>query len=442
MRLALLSTAGFGLSILTAAACGGSDPSASSTSTSSSGSTSASSTSSTSSSGTGGTSSSSSSGAGGAGGFMTAKHLPFPPLDKTGTGELKAPRVVAIVPQNETAQATAAFQDFTNKVGGSSWYATWSTAYPELGAMRPSVFLSGAAIPSGTLLQVSDGFAYVDSTLKSANDPSLAADGATVYVVFLPEGVSYQGAQGAPGVNGHHYTYDILGDGMGWVQRSATSSLLSVQAVMSHEIAEAATDTGKGWRVETTDPKAPWKSSVWAAWEGVSPTKGGFLENGDFCEGTRSVEAGITYQRVYTNRAVKAGGDPCEPALPIPYFNVSPDAEWVQAKAGEVVDIPITGWSTAPTDDFWAVAEVAAQRTTKEMYTVTLDSPQSGQLKGMTLPTLNNGVQGTLHVTVPANVTAGSWAVFSVWTWHADAKNITPPGEDRSHLGVVGVYVP
>src|SRR5205823_2461410 len=100
----------------------------------------------------------------------------------------------------------------------------------------------------------------------------------------------------------------------------------------------------------------PWTGSIWLEAEGNS-----HVELGDLCGGTRVAEGGFLYSRVYSNSAAMAGGDPCRPSLPIPYYSSTTPMEWYATTAGATVMIPLTGWSTAPTDD-WIVRAVIPGR--------------------------------------------------------------------------------
>ncbi len=241
---------------------------------------------------------------------------------------------------------------------------------------------------------------------------------------------------------GHHWSFGTLGDGWAAIQQSnqGTVDVEGLTAVASHEFAEAATDTGNGYKLVTAPD--PCNGNVWAAWEGLDPTGFGYIENGDFCEGTRILEGQVTYQRIYGNKEAAVGDDPCVPALNVPYFNVTTPAAWVEGVAGGTVSIPVTGWSTAATDDFWVAPAEAAWNPPSLTFKWNLVSPRTGKLLGVETAILNNDESCHLDVALPACAISGSWVILSLWNWHADADNISPPGEDSSHLYAVGIHVP
>jgi hypothetical protein len=378
-------------------------------------------------------------GSGGGGPFTTAAHRAWPTLVNTGS-VMSAPRFVLILPSNEDAADATTFESFAASIPTSAWYAGWSADYA-LGAARPTVTIAGGALTPGTVVDEPSGAAYIDAALATA-DPALAPDGNTFYFMFLPAGVTYIHETQATSIEGHHWALGTLGDGWGVVERNpaGASAMRALQAVASHEFAEAATDTGAGFKNVVPASGPVWKFDSWDAWEGVG-TKSGYIENGDYCAGMRSFEGAFTYQPIYTNTAAAAGGDPCVPASPVAYFNVTTELDWYAADAGSTLEIPITGWTTEATDDFWIEADTASQSDGTLVFTPTVQTPRAGRLNGTAAPLLNNGEAATILVDIPGNAPTGAWLTLSLWTWQADANNVTPSGGDHSHLFVVGVHV-
>jgi hypothetical protein len=148
------------------------------------------------------------------------------------------------------------------------------------------------------------------------------------------------------------------------------------------------------------------------------------------CVGTRTLEGSFIYQRSWSNAAAATGGDPCVPAQ-TPYYSVSAAQDWYKMAPGAMLDIPITGWSTARTKD-WALD--ALQLTGTGTFEATVTSPTSTKIGTATIYTINNGGAATLHVTAPA--TAGSVAVILV-----TSLSLTPSAtQDLFHFWPVGVY--
>jgi hypothetical protein len=140
----------------------------------------------------------------------------------------------------------------------------------------------------------------------------------------------------------------------------------------SHEVAEAATDTRGGPRfsLSTDDPDHPYVDSGTNA--GGSPwvRQSGGMELADMSEGALEYEAPpgrsepFEYERIYSNKASKAGGDPAVPSSPWPYYNVSTDEDWLTAKGGTKVAIPVTAWATADIGDWNVTASISSYKAT------------------------------------------------------------------------------
>jgi hypothetical protein len=346
------------------------------------------------------------------------------------------PRLVLLVPSNEDPAAAKDFQAFGAALPNSAWYKAWAPDFGA-GAPRATVTIPGAPLDSSTITTLGEGESYIAEALAAA-DPTLNPDGNTLYLFFAPMGVY---PLGGTSIQGHHWAYGAGGDGWGLIQRGSAdeNSMSSLEAVASHEYAEAVTDSLEGFRNIVPAGENPWNYEAWNAWEGVGD-EGGFIENGDYCTGTRVQEGSFTYQPIFTNTAAALGGDPCVPTRGT-YFNVSADADWYSAPPGSSIEIPIVGWTTAKTADFMVAAEVASISDPTLPFSLQLATPRTVAQQGRTWSVLNNGEAGTVSLGIPADVPSGSWLTISLWTWHADAQGLTPPGEDASHLFVVGAYV-
>jgi len=160
-------------------------------------------------------------------------------------------------------------------------------------------------------------------------------------------------------------------------------------------------------------------------------------ENADLCPSTRYVEGAFTYTRSYSNAAVLAGGDPCVPALNVPYFNTSTLPTWYGAASS--VSIPVTGWSTGPVADWGVTGGVLGSSGGRP--TVTL-SGDSVIVNGVVARKMNNGRTLTVTVTFPPGTAQGSWALIDLRSARLDAAPVPPPGADLSHHWYVGVWWP
>ena len=364
--------------------------------------------------------------------FTPAAHAPFPTLP-SGDGVVLTPtRVVTIVAQND------AFHDqllaFGLLLTTSSWWQVVAAPYGLATAATP-VTATGPAITNN--LTESTLKRYVTTLVNQGTVP--APDGKSVYMVYLPDGVSLNSPNTTDNANcalyeGYHTQYGTLGDNIAFSQRCVPSSmpgsLDDVTNTASHEIIEAASDpTGGGWAFPAPPTMQPWTADVWATLD-----SGAVTENADLCAGSNFVERGFQYQRVWSNGAASAGGDPCVPAIAQPYLNVSAPKGWYATDGSGRADIPLTGWSTARIDDWGLGSEVYDP--TVMGWTVTIQSQRMVTVNGKSRPAINNGETITLSVTAPPGAARGSFQGFVIYSYP------TAPGGDDYHMFPVGAYVP
>ncbi|HEY8042046.1 MAG TPA: hypothetical protein VIF15_19720, partial [Polyangiaceae bacterium] len=182
-----------------------------------------------------------------------------------------------------------------------------------------------------------------------------------------------------------------------------------------------------GYTLPTPDTSAPWTQVPW-----INSVDG---EIGDLCFSTQITEGAFVYQRIWSNSAAAAEGDPCVPALPgRVYENASAPQGWTTMAPGGSVQIPFTGFAEGATPD-WIISG-ALYTASITGFTSTLSSPTSTTIQGTTYATTNNGRSGTLTVTAPAAAASGDWAIFFLYSQTLAA------GGDPYHFWPVGVYVP
>jgi hypothetical protein len=308
--------------------------------------------------------------------------------------------------------------------------------------------VTGPHVAPGTSFTQDQMNTYIMNAVQAAS-PSPVGDGKTVYALYLPPGTVLADSSGAPdmtcALRPYHTEFGTTGDAMAVLDRcpSGYSSQLEMfEVVASHEIAEAATDpswaSDPAWVM--TSGNVPHEASIWNEVETAD-----IAENGDLCLLTRIQEGDVEYQRIFSNVAAQQGGDPCVPALPIPFYNVSPDPStngWIAVQPGKTLDVPLSSWSTAPTDDWIVTSHGYDGGWSQGPLAVKLVSPTTTSIGSHVYNTTNNGRMLTLHVTIPAGVSSGWYAVAEIWSAHRDAAGNTLPGEDIDHEGLVGFYVP
>jgi hypothetical protein len=368
---------------------------------------------------------------------MPASHPPFPVLGTLDGIVLAMPRLVVIVgPTEPMADQLFAFGDALLQ---SMWLTVVGKDYGvSAPATATSVHLTGAAVPATmdeTALRD-----YVNTTI--AANPSVTADGNTIYLFFYPPGTSHGDNCGDYGSHATLSTSKYAGkptDALAWVQRCplhpGQSEIDALTQVASHEFVESATDPfpRHGWTMPyqrwalTSDGHPPWQISSWSYFQGNA------VEVGDLCNATNITESSFVYQRSWSTTAAAKGGDPCVPPSPEPYFSASPASDWVELPPGKTTNVPITGWSTEARGD-WNV-HLYWGDTFQAGYSATFPG-------GTHDTTLNNGTTAMLSVTTPD--VPGAFEVF--WLVSSDSPPDPktglipqPPTGDREHVWIFGV---
>ena len=373
-----------------------------------------------------------------------APHAPMPTIPRVGDGLLSPVRIVTITMPGETlAENLARFGDHLAR---GAWWSSFAAEYA-LAPPAGHVAVTGPApwsFPEG--MHRDEVQAYIAMVIDA--HPELAPDGRTVYLLYLPDSVILAPTQSI--AHGHHFplagSHGALGDAGAVIERNpaAVSELDALTAIASHEIAEAATDRGGGWGLDTgdgwilaLDGRRPWDASVWVENE-VSDK----AESADLCGGTRVRIDGFAYQRIFSNRAALDAGDPCVPALDLPYFNATTPASWYAAAAGSTITIPLIGWSTEATSDWEVTVLPRAQRPVPADFAAQVIGARTTAIGDQTYPLLQNGESVEIEVHLPAGVASGWWGIVDIHSRHLDpATGRSVPGEDVLHQYVVGVYL-
>ena len=198
---------------------------------------------------------------------------------------------------------------------------------------------------------------------------------------------------------GYHFQTSLATRGQAFAYAVVTECPSSTQEELvqtsSHEFIEASTDPSQGDLAysitDLYDPYSYFGGEVGDLCSLLSPqwSEGGF--NG--------------IQRVYSDKSVAAGGDPCLPSS-APYFgtNVVPATAKEVTPGGQAV-FAITGWSSAPVTDW----ELSAA--------VYIASPVSfAPGLNVSTSTLNNGGAATLTVDIPAGAGSGTYALILLFS--------------------------
>jgi hypothetical protein len=346
--------------------------------------------------------------------------------------------LVTIVAAND-ADPTDLFS-YSDALVTSAWWSSIAAAYGS--DLAPtSIHLMGPAINSD--LGASDEVAYIEALLADAG--TAAPDGTRVYLLYLPAGISFADTDRC----GHHAPYPTVGASLGdeyavvqqcSFQNMSTFGYQNITA--SHLFVEAVTDsTTQGYRLPLP-PTPVWSGDVWLSVE--PPT----IEVGDLCVDTRLQEGAqpYYYQRIWLNAAAADGGDPCIPATGAPYFNVTYPQDWYPASAGDTVSIPFEGWTTSARGNWYVFPHYVNGTLTFPAGTFSAPTDLGKQDVGCGAHyQLNDGVGGSLQISVPTTAASGDWAVFTLQSNDlapTDAGCFPPLDGDANHWRPVGIYVP
>jgi hypothetical protein len=349
--------------------------------------------------------------------FTQAPHAPFPSVPGQPDGAMPQLRLVNVVTEGDPLHD--AIYSFADALVASDWLRSFGSEYATA-TSGTSVHLDGP--PVGSTMSVSQMISYVQGL-----EPTPPSQ--TIYVLYLPPGTNVVLGKtqncDCNAVGGAHTIMDAANDALAYVQRCSASDNDSVTRIASHEVAESLTDAGKdGYFLPQGSP--PWSASPWASLQ-----RGG-MEIGDLCASTFVTEGQWTYQRIWSNAAAAAGGDPCVPALKTPYFDTTTDAQWLQVAPGATVTATLTGWSTGPRAD-WYVYPLLTDPSQPFAAAITSDTQQS--LDGVVYDSINDGRTATLTVTASPSAKSGDHVVVRVVSRSADRV-------DGAHYWPVGVYVP
>jgi hypothetical protein len=227
------------------------------------------------------------------------------------------------------------------------------------------------------------------------------------------------------------------GDGIA-VVNLPTDTAPSVDSTLTatHELIEAATDTGNGWHIHTDTPNNPFDVTPWI----FNENQNGNTEVMDMAGGSRITEHfsdsvhgyDYHYERVFTNRSADANRDPFVPASPLGYASVTNSTNgWVkQSSARATHRITLTAWSTKAVPNWTLSVSNAAWKGG----TSTTDKCSAS----LSRTTVNNGTAVTLTVHYSGSPSNRYWCVVKIKSTTAGAS---PSGtrNDRFRQWLVGL---
>lgn len=357
----------------------------------------------------------------------------IPSLTNYGGLLLSPLRLVVIAAANDSLRDS--LFAFAKALPTSQWWPAVATPFG-VSATATAFTVSGPPLAAGTQMTLPDVAAYIQGA--AIDSAGLAPDGRTVYLMYLPSGVSCINAVSCTKYTGFHLMWDAT-DAVALVLRAqggASSMMEAMTSLASHEIIESATDPADNtWKL--VSPFLPWTGSPWGLDDG-----GTFEENADMCQGSRYLERGFYYQRIFSNQAAATGGDPCVPAISAPYFNVSTNG-WYSTSTGDIT-IPLSGWSVGTAAEWVIGVRTGPQTASLPNPTFSLSCPDTVVAGKNRYCGMNTGKTATLHVVLPAGALSQSFFTFYAFSFRVDTNGqmVAGPNEDNYHKWIFGVYVP
>jgi hypothetical protein len=363
-----------------------------------------------------------------AGGNDLAAQLPQ--VANGGGKVLETPKVVLLSFQGDPHAAE--LEPLANAIAASSYWAQTTKEYG-VGPLvvRAPVHLSRQA-PNA--LTDDDVHTVIANALADASNGLGQPDPSTIYTLLVPYGTAETGPAGATacgqgGFGGYHRSFAVDGTLIPYAVVVECSLYQAPTRILSHEIAEAA-----------TDPYVPATPAYYAVgpndlgYRVGSGTKGS--EIGDMCEDLASVmPAGIgqSVTRIWSNAAARAGKNPC---LPVPageaYFmtvpTTVPDTVSATLKSGATSTgagfTLAKGQSRIVTLGFLSDGEVAP-------WGVAVREIDGGENLSLQLDVTEGKAGDVAHLTITANDDTSGGVAFAI--------DSTKGAATHTYYGVVGV---
>ncbi|MGZ4256239.1 MAG: hypothetical protein ACXVRE_00510 [Gaiellaceae bacterium] len=389
--------------------------------------------------------------------YKPAKHRRPPDLVDNGW-KPKPLRIIAFVPSDYPRASRLA--KFPQAIVHSKWLKRLEEAYSiptNLPASGKGFVVSDLPkLPKKDTKASADFDSWVTSKLQQKG---LTAHPAyqTIFILFVrcksPQSVDGFGCVSHHPSVGSGPLFTSL-DSYAMVLSNPTASDDSTQdaltATATHELAEAATDTGpKGWRLTSADRDHPWgilianPADSQKGYFGTSPfvedEGAGNIESADMLAGSRWFETyqsvRYEYVRVFSKYGNDHRDDPGVPPTPHAFYNVQPKSDWYFVTHGKSKTVTVTGWSTKSLPR-WNV--------TADMHAWEGSSGRGGATKvpaycSLAKSTFKVGNRGTfsLKVTAKSSAKKNNWCVVRLVSQPVKAS----ANGDTSHRWYVGFII-
>jgi hypothetical protein len=377
--------------------------------------------------------------------FTPAPHRDPPIASNIGT-TAKPLRVVVLVPSSYPDAGQ--LKDFGTTLSSTVWLEKvakgWNIPWPGQASLAYEVNDMPALTSQNRT--IGDYQDYVFRKMKIAAIGKLSGY-QTIYILFIPCTNPFH--MDSFGCVSHHPSIDptraapaggtegslfVEGDSMAVVLGSPSADRDGQTTAASHETAEAATNTkGVGqWRFHTDHPDTPWLDAP--PWIRATDT----IEMADMAAGTHwyeHVPTGETfrYERIYSNKASRANGDPDVPPSPLPYYSVFTEKDWLPFSGASRADVTVKGWATASLPAWKVTASVAVWRNKK-----------AGAADPCSLPkkvfSIKNGTDIDVKVDIAHPNGPTSWCTLKLESV-STTKNKKKAQGDDSHFWNVGLMI-
>jgi hypothetical protein len=315
--------------------------------------------------------------------YAPAPHTPnlkFSPNDGT---IIAKPGLVTVTFQGYIYEPDV--QKFGDFIVASAWLPTVGAAY----GVGAGVHVKKVVLQMNSPNSIDDNGIQTIINGAIAGNALPAPGTSTIYAIYFPPNVTIMGAGSAgelctSGAFGYHYFGNYNGAKYAYsVIADCAMTTAQVMGVSAHELIEAATDPFlSSWSVQVAS------SDPWSLYQNS--------EVADVCSGLGyAMEGGYVLPRVWSNKAAMNDDNPCVPAAPGPYYNVSASPAMIPKIApGSSATFVLTGWSQSPVPD-WTLSFLKAPGSQFDA-TPMLDTMMT-----------NNGKVAMLTLTVPANTPSG-----------------------------------
>jgi hypothetical protein len=371
---------------------------------------------------------------------FAAPHQPFPQIPNQGGPRIQHVQLATITFADDPHRADD--EAFGRWIVGSNWLTTIGADY---GVSSGTVLANVERTDNAPTTITRDGIEtlLVNGLLDGSIPRPTGGLASALYMIYFPRTSmsTYSIGWTVHGSCTHYdgYHFEVHRSGLDFAYAVVAdcndggpnvSELQRIEVVASHELAEAITDpmpfSQPAYWLHVDDP-VPW----WIYGNEV----------GDLCEFLSApwTEAGFSVQRIWSNSAAAAGGDPCVPFDPtVPYFGTSVTPNTIQTvMPGATAQFTLQAWSTDVLPP-WLLTAFG----NGDFRPVAVFNPTR----------VANGATSTLRVTVPAGTAPRSHAQVFVtstlpmrdphgWPAYVVAPPSVPaPGPGAGPCTLSGIY--